>query len=78
LAAKTTFGSWHAGTRGIHTGFNILSVKSVFGRILPKLKDGTISAKNKSWQSHCFWHVQIVTHFVEGRHCSTQPITHRP
>ena len=45
-------------------GSIFLAVKSVFGRILPKIKVGSQSAKNKSWQSHCFWHVQIVTHFV--------------
>jgi hypothetical protein len=54
-------------------GSIFLSVKGVFGRILPKIKDGTISAKNKSWQSHCFWHVQIVTHFVEGQHAKSKP-----
>ena len=69
LAAKTAFGSWHAGTRGIHsTGFNIFgSEKRLYGRILPNIKVGTISAKNKSWQTQyffCFLHVHIVTHFV--------------
>jgi hypothetical protein len=45
-------------------GSIFLAVKSVFGRILPKIKVGSQSAKNKNLQSHCFWHVQIVTHFV--------------
>jgi hypothetical protein len=44
LAAKTTFGSWHAGTRGIHTGFNIfVSEKRLWQN----------PAKNKSWQPKC-------------------------
>jgi hypothetical protein len=44
LAAKTTFGSWHAGTRGIHTGFNIFgSEKRLWQN----------SAKNKSWHDLC-------------------------
>jgi hypothetical protein len=48
-------------------GSIFLAVKSVFGRILPNIKVGTISAKNKSWQTQyffCFLHVHIVTHFV--------------
>jgi hypothetical protein len=53
-------------------GSIFLAVKSVFGRILPKIKVGTISAKNKSWQSYCFWHVQIVTHFVRTHTPHTQ------
>jgi hypothetical protein len=44
LAAKTTFGSWHAGTRGIHTGFNI------FGNEKRLWQN---PAKNKSWQPKC-------------------------
>jgi len=44
LAAKTTFGSWHAGTRGIHTGFNIFgSEKRLWQN----------SAKNTSWHDFC-------------------------
>jgi hypothetical protein len=44
LAAKTTFGSWHTGTRGIHTGFNIFgSEKRLWQN----------PAKNKSWQPKC-------------------------
>jgi hypothetical protein len=44
LAAKTTFGSWHAGTRGIHTGFNIFgSEKRLWQN----------SAKNNSWHDLC-------------------------
>jgi hypothetical protein len=62
LAAKTTFGSWHAGTCGIHTGFNIFGSESVFGRILPKIQVGTISAKNKSWQTHTFFLLFARTH----------------
>ena len=53
-------------------GSIFLAVKSVFGRILPKIKVGTISAKNKSWQSYCFWHIQIVTHFVRTHTPRTQ------
>jgi len=44
LAAKTTFGSWHAGTRVIHTGFNIFgSEKHLWQN----------SAKNTSWHDLC-------------------------
>jgi hypothetical protein len=44
LAAKTIFGSWHAGTRGIHTGFNIFgSEKRLWQN----------PAKNKSRQPKC-------------------------
>jgi len=44
LAAKTTFGNWHVGTRGIHTGFNIFgSEKHLWQN----------SAKNKSWHDLC-------------------------
>ena len=32
-----------------------LAVKSVFGRILPNIKVGMISAKNKSWQTQPFF-----------------------
>jgi hypothetical protein len=79
-SCQTFFGSqsaklyfWHpkpllaVGTRelvAVILGSIFLAVKSVFGRILPKIKVGSQSAKNKSWQSHCSWHVQIVTHFV--------------
>ena len=31
LAAKTTFGSWHAGTRGIHTGFTLYYLTPLLG-----------------------------------------------
>jgi hypothetical protein len=45
LAAKTTFGSWHAGTRGIHTGFNFFdSEKRLW------LNSAT---KIKSWHDLC-------------------------
>jgi hypothetical protein len=50
-------------------GSIFLAVKSVFGRILPKIKVGTISAENKSWQTQSSFlffartHI-IVTHFV--------------
>jgi len=44
LAAKTTFGSWHAGTRRIHTGFKI------FGSERHLWQN---SAKNKSWHDLC-------------------------
>jgi TRAP-type mannitol/chloroaromatic compound transport system substrate-binding protein len=44
LAAKTTFGSWHAGTRGIHTGFDIFGSQNHFWQN---------SAKNKSWHDLC-------------------------
>jgi len=44
LAATTTFGSWHMGTRGIHTEFNIFgSEKRLWQN----------SAKNKSWHDLC-------------------------
>jgi len=44
LAANTTFGSWHAGTRGIHSGFNIFgSEKRLWQN----------SAKNTSWHDLC-------------------------
>jgi hypothetical protein len=44
LAAKTTFGSWHAGTRGSHTGFIIFgSEKRLWQN----------SANNKSWHNLC-------------------------
>ena len=44
LAAKTTFGSWHEGTRGIYTEFNIFgSEKRLWHN----------SAKNKSWHDLC-------------------------
>ena len=36
-------------------GSIFLAVKSVFGRILPNIKVGTISAKNKSWQTQYFF-----------------------
>jgi hypothetical protein len=58
-------------------GSIFLAVKSVFGRILPKIKVGSQSAKNKSWQSHCFWHVQIVTHFVWPAHQKQGTFTKR-
>jgi len=44
LTAKTTFGSWHAGTHGIHTGFNIFGSEK-------RLRQN--SAKNKSWHDLC-------------------------
>ena len=39
-----------------------LAVKSVFGRILSKIKVGTISAKNKSWQSQSSFLLFACTH----------------
>ena len=39
-----------------------LAVKSVFGRILPKIKVGTISAKNKSWQTQSSFLLFARTH----------------
>jgi hypothetical protein len=39
-----------------------LAVKSVFGRILPKITVGTISAKNKSWQTQSFFLLFACTH----------------
>jgi len=56
-------------------GSIFLAVKSIFGRILPKIQVGTISAKNKSCQTQsffCFLHVHIVTHFVIGPHTPHQ------
>jgi len=41
LAAKTIFGSWHAGTRGIHTGFEISGSQNHLWQN---------SAKDKVWQ----------------------------
>jgi hypothetical protein len=68
-----------------------LAVKSVFGRILPNIKVGTISAKNKSWQtqyffllfarSHCY-SLCMATHHAHNRkthqkhHPYIQHITH--
>ncbi len=46
LAAKTTFGSWHVGTRGIHTGFNIFGSES-------ENHLWQNSAKNTSWHDLC-------------------------
>ena len=43
-------------------GSIFLAVKSVFGRILPKIKVGTISAKNKSWQTQSFFLLFARTH----------------
>ena len=43
-------------------GSIFLAVKSVFGRILPKIKVGTISAKNKSWQTQPFYLLFARTH----------------
>jgi hypothetical protein len=48
-------------------GSIFLAVKSVFGIILPKIKVGTISAKNKSWQTQffsAFCTYTLLTHFV--------------
>jgi hypothetical protein len=39
-----------------------LAVKSVFGRILPKIKVGTISAKNKGWQTQSSFLLFARTH----------------
>ncbi len=39
-----------------------LAVKSIFGRILPKIKVGTISAKNKSWQTQSSFLLFARTH----------------
>jgi hypothetical protein len=39
-----------------------LAVKSVFGRILSKIKVGTISAKNKSWQTQSSFLLFACTH----------------
>ena len=44
LAAKTTFGSWHVGTGGIHTGFNIFGSEKCLWQN---------SAKHKSWHDLC-------------------------
>ena len=68
LAAKTAFGSWHAGTRGIHsTGFNIFgNEKRLYGRILPNIKVG------KHNLLFCFLHVYIVTRFVRTHTPRTQ------
>jgi len=43
-------------------GSIFLAVKSVFGRILPKIKVGTISAKNKSWQTQSSFLLFARTH----------------
>jgi hypothetical protein len=43
-------------------GSIFLAVKSVFGRILPNIKFGTISAKNKSWQTQSFFLLFARTH----------------
>ena len=43
-------------------GSIFLAVKSIFGRILPKIQVGTISAKNKSWQTQSFFLLFARTH----------------
>ena len=43
-------------------GSIFLAVKSIFGRILPKIKVGTISAKNKSWQTQSSFLLFARTH----------------
>ncbi len=44
-------------------GSIFLAVKSVFGRILPKIQVGTISAKKKSWQTQSFFLLFARTHY---------------
>jgi hypothetical protein len=39
-----------------------LAAKTTFGRTLPKIKVGTISAKNKSWQTQSFFLLFARTH----------------
>jgi hypothetical protein len=65
-----------------------LAVKSVFGRILQKIKVGTISAKNKSWQTqssfllfarthcHSLCKDAHTTHTTEKRTSTTHPSSH--
>jgi hypothetical protein len=43
-------------------GSKFLAVKSVFGRILPNIQVGTISAKNKSWKTQSFFLLFARTH----------------
>ncbi len=63
-SAKFVFGSqnhfWQLAA--FILGSIILAVKSVFGRILPKIKVGTISAKNKSWQTQSSFLLFARTH----------------
>lgn len=66
-------------------GSIFLAVKSVFGRILPNIKVGTISAKNKSWQtqyfflhfarSHCY-SLCMATHTTHTTEKHTKSTTH--
>ena len=61
-------------------GSIFLAVKSVFGRILPNIKVGTISAKNKSCQTQyffCFLHVHIVNSLCMATHHAHNRKTHQ-
>ena len=71
LAAKVPNFFWQpkpllaVGTRELVAfilGSIYLAVKSVFGRILPKIKVGTISAKKKSWQTQSSFLLFARTH----------------
>jgi hypothetical protein len=68
LAAKLTFGSWYAGTRGNIPGPRFLAQKSVFGRILPIIKVGTIPVKVDLWHNHAIFLIlacAMITHVAE-------------